>query len=163
MKNQFIGTLDSFNYVHYEYFSARYAPDVILSALFLKQMLSSSKTFLSRQHVRNSLFFLLVTLPWPSPAVQPSVIPIDHCFRAGFYWDVSTEALSSRVWKRIIAVDDIDMANYGTMEMKRKRHCAALAKRLLTFGCGTLIDDDVDVDLWCYWIYSERLYVAFLC
>lgn len=63
MKNQFIGTLDSFNYVHYEYFSARYAPDVILSALFLKQMLSSSKTFLSRQHVRNSLFFLLVTLP----------------------------------------------------------------------------------------------------
>lgn len=49
------------------------------------------------------------------------------------------------MWQRIIAVGDIDFADFGTMDVKRTRHVAAVAKGLQTFAGGPLVDDDVDV------------------
>lgn len=61
---------------------------------------------------------------------------------------MSTDALASRVLQHIIAVDDTDLANYGTIEVKCTRHVGPVAKVLQTFASGPLVDDDVDVDMW---------------
>lgn len=76
---------------------------------------------------------------------------------------MSTNALASLVWQLIIAVDDVNLANYGTIDAKRARHVAAVDKCLQWFAGGLLVDEDVDVDLWRYRVYSERAYVANLC
>lgn len=51
------------------------------------------------------------------------------------------------MWQRIIALDDVDLSNFGTMETKQKLHVAAVAKGLSTFGSGLLVGEDVNVDL----------------
>lgn len=76
---------------------------------------------------------------------------------------MSTDALASLVWQRFIAVDDINLANFGTIDMKRTGHVAAVARDLQTFAGGPLADDDVDVKMWGYRLYSERPYVTNLC
>lgn len=57
-----------------------------------------------------------------------------------FYWVVSTDAISSRVWQCIIAVDDIDLANFVTIDVKRTRHVVAIANGLQTFAGGPLVN-----------------------
>lgn len=41
-----------------------------------------------------------------------------------FYLGVTTDALASQLWKFIIVVDDVDLANYGTIDVKRAHHLA---------------------------------------
>lgn len=60
-------------------------------------------------------------------------------------------------------MDDVDLENLGTIDVKRTRHVAAVAKGLQKVLGGSLIDDDVYVDMWCCRVYSERPYVAYLC
>lgn len=60
-------------------------------------------------------------------------------------------------------MDDIDLANFGTMDVKPMLHVVAVAKGLQTFAGGLTVDEDVDVDLWRYRVFSERLYVANVC
>lgn len=80
-----------------------------------------------------------------------------------FHWGVSTDALSSRLWQRLIAVNDIYQANFVLIDVKRTRHVSAVAKGLQTFSGGPLIAEDVDFDMWRCRMYSERPYVPFLC
>lgn len=77
------------------------------------------------------------------------------------YWSVSTDALVSQVWQSIIAFNDIDLANFGTFNVKHTRHVATAAKGLHKFTGGPLIEDDVHVDMCRYRVYSERLYVTY--
>lgn len=51
-----------------------------------------------------------------------------------FFWGVGTEALESRVWQRIISVVDNNLANFGTIDLKRSRYVAAVAKGLQKFA-----------------------------
>lgn len=68
---------------------------------------------------------------------------------------MGSEALSYRVWKRIIAVDDIYLAIFGTMDVNRTRHVVAVVKGLQTFAGGFSVDEYVDVDLCRYRVFSE--------
>lgn len=75
----------------------------------------------------------------------------------------STDAHTCNVWQNIIAVYDVYLANFGIIDVKRTRHVASVAKGLLTFAGGWVVDNDANVDLWRYWVCSELLYVANLC
>lgn len=55
---------------------------------------------------------------------------------------------------------NIDLSNFGTVDVKCTCHVAAIAKGLQKFSSGSLIDEDVDVDMWGYHLYSEWPYVA---
>lgn len=69
------------------------------------------------------------------------------------YWGVSTEHLSYRVWHHIISVDDIDLHTFGTVEVKRTWHVAAVDKGVQTFTGRPLIDEYDEVDMWRYRVY----------
>lgn len=64
------------------------------------------------------------------------------------FWGLRTDSLASRVWKNIIAVDDVDLTNFGIVDVKRTHHVGGVANGLLTFAGGPLVFDNVDVDLW---------------
>lgn len=76
---------------------------------------------------------------------------------------VSSEALKSRDWQTIIAVDNINLSNLGIMDVKRTRHVVTVAKGLQTFVGGQHIEEDVDVDIWRYRVNIERLWVLIFC
>lgn len=65
--------------------------------------------------------------------------------------------------QRIIAVDDLDLRNSGTIDIKRTRRVAPIANGFQTFGGGPSIEDDVGVDMWQYHVYSEPPYILNLC
>lgn len=79
------------------------------------------------------------------------------------FWDLGSEALTSRVWQRIIAVHDVDLSNFSRIDVKRTPHVSASAKGLQTFAGGPPIEKDVNVDMRRYPVYSERPYVLNLC
>lgn len=80
-----------------------------------------------------------------------------------FFWRVGVEALRSRVWQNVIAVDDVDLSSFGSFDTRPEKYLAAVAKGMLTFGVGQPIDEGLDVDFWRYRVYSERPYVSKLC
>lgn len=45
-------------------------------------------------------------------------------------------------------MDDIYLATFRSMDVKRISHVAAVAKGLPTFAVGLTVDEEVDVDLW---------------
>lgn len=78
-------------------------------------------------------------------------------------WSLCTDALAANLWQNIIAVDGIDLANFGPIYVKRTPHVAALAKHLPTFSGAALVNYDVDLGFWQYRGYSKHPYVADLC
>lgn len=77
-----------------------------------------------------------------------------------FYWGVEAEALSSRVWRYLIAVKEEDIKYYGrdrTIEAKCTRHVSEVVKGMLALSSGPLVEADVDVDIWMYRYYGERM------
>lgn len=46
------------------------------------------------------------------------------------YWNVSNDALASRVLQRITAVADVYLSNYSTIDVKRDCHVSEVAKGL---------------------------------
>lgn len=62
--------------------------------------------------------------------------------------DVEFEAPSTQVCRLLIAVKDDDITYYGTTEAKRSRHVAEVARGMLAFPSGPLVEADVDVDIW---------------
>lgn len=52
----------------------------------------------------------------------------------GMFWGVGSEELTFRVWHRIIAVNDGDLSNFGTLDIKRTRNFASVAEGLQTFS-----------------------------
>lgn len=80
-----------------------------------------------------------------------------------FYWGLETEALSSRVWRYIIVVDDIDLSYYGYAESKCTGQVAKVAKCMPALDGRLLVEEDVNVELWCYRYYLECPYVENLC
>lgn len=77
-----------------------------------------------------------------------------------FHWVVDVKAFASRVWRNIIAVDDIELSYFGSVHEKRTRHVSDVAKGTLSLAGAPLIDGEIDVDLWLYRYYCERPYVA---
>lgn len=86
-----------------------------------------------------------------------------HAWDGEFFWGVDTESLASRVYQWINTVDDIDLANYGTVDVKRSRYVAAVAKGFQMFAGAPAVDKGFYVELWRYKVSSERPYVANLC
>lgn len=80
-----------------------------------------------------------------------------------FYWGVEVEALSSRVWSDVIAVDDIEFSYYGSADSKPTRHLGDVAKGMFALGGGPFFEEGVDVDIWGYRYCVERWYIDNLC
>jgi hypothetical protein len=76
-----------------------------------------------------------------------------------FYWGVDVAALGSRVWRDIVAVDDIDLAGRDSVASRKVRLIRDVAKGMSALCGGEVIDDDLDVDLWKYRYFGERSYV----
>lgn len=80
-----------------------------------------------------------------------------------FYWDVEIQALSSCVWKDVIAVEDGYQSYFGMGESKRSLQVGDEMKRMCPMASGTLVKENVDVDICRYWYYGERLKVQNIC
>lgn len=76
------------------------------------------------------------------------------------YWTVDYEAPGSLVWRDIIAVNAFGLNYHGSACAHKSRHVANFAKGMLSLAGGLLVEEEVDVDIWCYRYYAERPYVA---
>lgn len=80
---------------------------------------------------------------------------------------VDVEALSPRLFRNIIAADDIYLSYYGSVDAKRGSHLVDVAKGIWLSQTarpgGQLVLEGVDVELWRYRYYCEWLYVDNLC
>lgn len=73
------------------------------------------------------------------------------------------EALVSRVWHDSIAVSDVYLSYYGSVEKKQTRQVSDVAKGMYALRAGMLSEEGVDTDLWGNHYYGEHPYVANLC
>ena len=112
----------------------------------------------------------IATIPWFSTTAVRAGADDDYAqlvlyaWDGLFYWGVESEALSSRVWRDVIAVDDADLSYFGSSTSKMSRHVAEVMKGMVALPSGPLVEEaDVDVDIWRYRYYGERSYVRNLC
>lgn len=87
----------------------------------------------------------------------------NYAWDGQFYWAVDVESLDFRLWRDVIAVDDIYLSYYGSIHTKRFRNVIGVAKCMLSLAGAPLVEEDVDVDIWRYQYFGERPYVAKFC
>lgn len=69
--------------------------------------------------------------------------------------------MSCRIWRDVIAIDEIDLCYYGTEKAKLARHVGLVGKGMNALTGGHFVErDGVDVDIWRYHFRSERDYFA---
>lgn len=64
-----------------------------------------------------------------------------------YYWGVDVEALASLAWRYVIAVYDVDLSYYGSVDRKRTRDVSDVVKEMLALVSRPLIEEGGDVDL----------------
>lgn len=110
---------------------------------------------------------VIITSPWVSRTAEEADGENDfehfelYAWDGQFFWVVKTEALSSRVWRDIIAVDDMNY--HGSAHDRKPLHVVHVANGMLTFAGGPSVENYIDVDDWRYRYYGERSFIANLC
>lgn len=76
--------------------------------------------------------------------------------RQFFSRSVQYEALGCGFWCEIIAVDDTDFNFYLSTDYRKSRLVADVVKDVLALAGGTLVEEDVDVEIWRYRYFVNR-------
>lgn len=80
-----------------------------------------------------------------------------------FYCGVYVETSESRMWRDIVAGDDMDLSYYGSADVKRVFHVRDVSKGMISLSSAPLVEKDVDVDIWCFSYYREPPHVHRPC
>lgn len=111
-------------------------------------------------------YLVIATIPWFSRTTVLACTEKDfehlelYAWDGQFFWSVESEALGSRIWCEIIAVDGSDLNFHSSADARKSRHLANVAKGMLSLTGGLLVEEDFDVDIWSYRYYAERPYVS---
>lgn len=77
-----------------------------------------------------------------------------------FFSVITMDALSSRMWRDALAVDEVDLQNGGALEARRVRKIKNICKGISCLPYALPIDDRSDVVFWRHRTFGERFYVA---
>lgn len=88
---------------------------------------------------------------------------LNYITGVGSFFVVESKALGSTVWIDILAIDDADLNYHGSADAQKYPHVADVAKGMLVLAGRPLVEEDVDLHIWCYIYYTGHPYVKTLC